>query len=152
MLVDELTPRQRAWLHQARFGYLRFTGRCMFPVIRPNDRIRIAPCIAPPAIGDLVVFHDGVRLILHRVVRVDAVSRSLVTRGDWRLADDRPIRHEDVIGRFAGLYDPNARTGRPLPLSRRIPDASVRLVVRRSQRLLEFSLRVARRMKRAFHY
>jgi signal peptidase I len=141
---DGLTPRQCVWLHQARHGYLTFTGRSMLPVVRPGDRIRVVPYNSSPKVGDLVVFHNGSGLILHRVVRVNEASRTLVTRGDRNLRDDRPIREEDVIGRFVALHEPGEGRCRPLPITQRTLDAWMRLLVRRGGRLVELSLRVIR--------
>jgi len=110
----------------------RTAGNCMFPRIRPNDRITVAARrLEEISVGEIAVFRRDNRIIAHRVVEVgenDGVPY-LVTRPDRASLNEMPLHAADVLGVVTRVQrrnrdvDPSAR---PLsPLVRRLIDIHV---------------------------
>lgn len=89
-------------------------GGCMWPTIRAGDRIRIAPLLREPRVGDVLVCYRDTYVVAHRVVQHfhDTHGRSWVRcRGDASVELDAPLRTTEVMG----VVDAVERAGRILP-------------------------------------
>ena len=73
-------------------------GHSMWPLVRDGEVVTIEPMDAPPAIGDVVLFAVGARLVLHRVVAIR--GDDVVTKGDARPRPDAPIPRGSILGRL----------------------------------------------------
>jgi hypothetical protein len=76
-------------------------GGCMWPAIRPGDRVRVGPLRREPRVGDVLICYRGIHAVAHRVVQHfhDAHGHSWVRcRGDAALALDAPVRAAEVLG------------------------------------------------------
>jgi hypothetical protein len=74
----------------------------MLPAIWPSCVVHVTAWDgSDAALGDLVLYTRGDRLILHRVVA--RVDRRWITRGDRHPSMDRPLGPGEVIGRIDGL-------------------------------------------------
>ncbi len=71
-------------------------GGSMFPLIRDGDRVTVQPLKREPRIGDVVLAVIAGRWVLHRVIAVRGAE--WVTRGDYRLRPDPPIRRAQIVG------------------------------------------------------
>ena len=77
--------------------WARGSGRSMFPTIRHDDLVLLSPLRRSIRPGDIVLVPLGRGLMLHRVVHLD--GGRVITRGDARAADDRPILESEVVAR-----------------------------------------------------
>jgi len=84
---SELLPLLREVVRRGGHLPLLARGDSMRPAIRSGDRLVLGP-VGPgePRVGDVVVWSDGRRAVIHRVLAVR--GRRLKTRGDSRLYDD----------------------------------------------------------------
>lgn len=79
-------------------------GTCMFPVIRPNDKLYVSPkTVDEIKIGDVAVYRRHNRLFAHRTIEKGYdKNRSLpyiITRPDTaKLGNDGPSFDEDIVG------------------------------------------------------
>lgn len=74
----------------------------MRPTLPVACEIEIAPLPARPATGCLLVFANGDALVAHRLIARRPVG--WITQGDGRLAADRPLRPEQVLGVATAAY------------------------------------------------
>ncbi|MCX6032429.1 MAG: S24/S26 family peptidase [Chloroflexi bacterium] len=96
MFISDWLPLLRdALAHEGRFRW-RLRGTSMTPTLPPDCEVEIAPL--PPAVplGSLVVFADGDALVVHRLVR--RAAGRWITQGDGRLAPDRSLAPNQVLG------------------------------------------------------
>ena len=105
---------------------LRVVGTSMVPSILPGDLLSIRKASARDmSFGDVVVFQQCERLLVHRVVgRKVATTPSgtagepfLITRGDRLRQDDPPVASSDLLGRVVSLERNNRKIDLPLPES-----------------------------------
>ena len=84
----------------------RIVSRSMYPTLRPDDCLEIAPAdsIYP---GDLAVYRRPGGLVCHRVIEV--VAGKLTTRGDAEAGLSERISREDVIGKVVAVVRGSAR-------------------------------------------
>jgi signal peptidase I len=56
-------------------------------------------------VGDIITFHDGEKLIVHRVIKkgIDEEGIYFITKGDNSLTDDDKIRFEEIERKVVGL-------------------------------------------------
>lgn len=99
--------------------YPRYQGKSMNPLLKDMDRLVFFPCPGKMVNrGDVVVFRspgDHERLIVHRVVHVDA--NGLRTRGDNNdHADPWTLAGNDILGRVKYLVRGKRRI--PVPRGR----------------------------------
>jgi hypothetical protein len=81
-------------------------GGCMWPALRPGDRVSVGPLQREPRLGDVLICHRGTHLVAHRVVQhvCDAQGQSWIRcRGDAALELDAPLRQRDVLGIVAAV-------------------------------------------------
>ena len=55
------------------------------------------------AVGDVITFTQGGILKVHRIISIDAVSGTLVTKGDANQSADPQITFDDVSGKVVGV-------------------------------------------------
>jgi hypothetical protein len=83
---------------------IRAHGTSMLPAILPGDLLQVRRCrVGEVAIGDVVLFALGDRLLAHRVVGISHDRRAVVTRGDNHRHDDPPAPAGAVLGRVVAL-------------------------------------------------
>ena len=89
-------------------------GGCMWPAIRPGDRVRVGPLQREPRVGDVLICYRGTHAVAHRVVEHfhDAHGdRWVRCRGDAAITLDAPMRVGDVLG----VVDKIERAGSTVP-------------------------------------
>jgi len=93
----------------AREGRFRFPlrGTSMRPTLPLACEIEIVPPPTQTRLGSLLVFVSGDALIAHRLVRRAAAG--WIAHGDGRLAPDRPLQPEQVLGVVAAAYQDDRR-------------------------------------------
>lgn len=78
---------------------VRAHGYSMWPRLSDGAVVRVEPCAGPElSPGDVVLFQQGSRLVLHRVLR-QARSRVLL-KGDACTSTDGWVPHDSVLGRL----------------------------------------------------
>lgn len=88
------------------------SGRSMWPTLESADLIHFTPH-PPHHIGDILLFDDGQRLIVHRLhAREDG---AYVTKGDNCRFPDAPVSADSILGRVTTIV----RDGRLIPVNRR---------------------------------
>lgn len=77
-------------------------GYSMFPAIRPNDIVIIAPVknqsnLTP---GDIIVFRRDSDFVLHRLTDIRYLEKNTfyITRGDSSINEDKPITADKIFG------------------------------------------------------
>lgn len=87
-----------------RDGEIRWLveGTSMLPTLPPGTEILVAPLARPPQLGEILLFMEGEHLVVHRMVR--RLGDRLITQGDGRSSPDRPIRHEQLVGRVIAAF------------------------------------------------
>ena len=107
-----LAEHDRAILHAK--------GMCMYPLVRPGDRLHIhSRCVEQVNIGDIAVCRRDGRLVCHRIVDKGICNGRayIVTRSDRNRRNNDPFTYdEDLLGvvarieRKSRFTDPNADT------------------------------------------
>ncbi|MEZ4614191.1 MAG: S26 family signal peptidase [Caldilineaceae bacterium] len=84
---------------------LLVSGHSMLPLLRPGDRLSIA-AQTHYRIGDIVLFHWGTALVVHRIVAKVATSPSPLwrTQGDNCMEADVPVSAAAILGRVTTLH------------------------------------------------
>lgn len=77
---------------------LRVRGRSMRPTIADGATIEVRPCDRPPRPGEILACASGERLVVHRLVRIEA-DGALVLRGDALVACDPSRPPGELLGR-----------------------------------------------------
>lgn len=87
-------------------------GVSMLPLIRRNqDTVTIMPIRQPLQIGDVVLFTNGRKYIVHRIWKIDGDGSRVQTLGDNCIYPDAPVPRSQVLG-IAVQYVRNGRTYR----------------------------------------
>jgi signal peptidase I len=77
------------------------TGDSMLPLIREGDQVLVTHGGTNLQQGDVVVFRQGGKTVVHRVLRVKSgqTGSTYITKGDnvWRV--DAPVKASEIIGR-----------------------------------------------------
>ena len=72
-------------------------GYSMMPLIRKNkDKVKIIPIYRELLIGDVVLFDNGSKYVVHRLYKID--EEVYQTWGDNCLGPDRPLKKENILG------------------------------------------------------
>jgi signal peptidase I len=74
---------------------VKVRGNSMLPLVREGDTVLINR-LASPDIGDIVMFFEKDKLILHRVLGLE--KNRLFTKGDFNLFIDKPVKKAHIIG------------------------------------------------------
>lgn len=87
-------------------------GVSMQPLIRRNrDPVTILPIRGPLQVGDVVLFSNGRKYIVHRIWKISVDGSQVQTLGDNCLFPDAPIPRSQVLG-IAVQYERNGRLHR----------------------------------------
>lgn len=80
-------------------------GVSMMPLIRRNqDPVTVIPIRQPLQIGDVVLFTNGRKYIVHRIWKINSDVSQVQTLGDNCMAPDRPIPMSQVLGVAVHFY------------------------------------------------
>ena len=97
------------------------TGYSMFPAIRPNDIVIIAPVYNRSNLipGDIVVFKRDSDFVLHRLTDIRHKENNIfcTTRGDSSINEDKPITVDKIIGVVTTI---ETKQGKTMPHRRNI--------------------------------
>ena len=78
------------------------TGYSMFPTLHPGDRVIVKPLTKGelPEPGSVVVYTDGKRLVMHRLIEISQKEGELkfITRGDSQGMIDNPWTQNQLLG------------------------------------------------------
>jgi hypothetical protein len=74
------------------------SGYSMLPLFWPGCRVRMNIHFDRIEIGQVVVFASGKKLIAHRLVSHDSVTRKCITKGDTLHFFDQPVDENDILG------------------------------------------------------
>lgn len=74
---------------------VKVRGSSMLPLVREGDTVLIKR-LTDPEVGDVVMFFERDKLILHRILELK--SNSLSTKGDFNLFIDKPVKKKHIIG------------------------------------------------------
>jgi phage repressor protein C with HTH and peptisase S24 domain len=113
-MTDPVAAQAVTWLPLlrealAKEGRFRWPlrGNSMWPTLPAECEIELAPLAFPVRPGELIVFVVDDTLIAHRLVR--RTGHYWIAQGDHRLAPDRPLRPDQVVGRVIAAYQNNRR-------------------------------------------
>jgi signal peptidase I len=111
----------RELLRQGLCVRFRPGGRSMQPTIRDGEAITVAPVRADEVKrGDILLYSNGVGLIAHRVLKIEAKKcveeKYFILRGDSSVDCDEPVAAGSVLGRVVSVE----RSGRTVKLSGRV--------------------------------
>jgi signal peptidase I len=100
-------------LREGRSVAVRAEGRSMHPFLRPGDLVAIRPIEDRERIlpGELVLYErDGVRWVVHRVIRVMGEGGAVVlVKGDALPLPDQPVEKGRVAGKAVSIRRPAGR-------------------------------------------
>jgi signal peptidase I len=106
--ADVATPFVPDVLARDGFAWVRESSDSMAPLIRPGDRLRLAPIDRSSLQqGDVVAYRRGPHLIVHRVIvrQRDGV----ITKGDALPHRDTALPWDALVGRVVALVDVGGR-------------------------------------------
>lgn len=84
-------------------------GESMRPLIRKGkDLVTIEPVTRCLKIGDVVLFTDGKRYVVHRIIRIMENGNRIETMGDNCVVPDRLLKKEQVLG-LVTRYERNGK-------------------------------------------
>lgn len=94
-----------AWRQAGEQRLMPITGQSMHPLLHPGDQVVITHNLAALQPGDIIVFWDTERLLVHRLLRIDAASKEarFVAKGDNQLDSDPPVTAEALVGRVQAI-------------------------------------------------
>ncbi len=77
-------------------SYVTVEGKSMVPIYVPGDKVFIRPILSEDIkSGKIVVFFDGEKLVIHRIVKVNEIS--VITKGDNSPKNDGEILKETIL-------------------------------------------------------
>jgi signal peptidase I len=81
-------------------AWIKVNGGSMTPLIQAGDEVYVEFGPRRPRLGEIVVFPEHDEMVVHRLVRRQRAGSGelLRTRGDGRLAFDRPFPADQVFG------------------------------------------------------
>jgi signal peptidase I len=93
------------WSQEGKHHWIPVSGHSMVPVLREGDRILVSHQCAQIRAGDIIVFWQNGRLLIHRAVRLSGTlpDRVFLTKGDNTQHFDSPVNARDVIGRVIAI-------------------------------------------------
>lgn len=113
-MTDSVAARAVTWLPLlrealAQAGRFRWPlrGNSMLPTLLAECEIEVGPLPSPVRLGELIVFVVDDTLIAHRLVR--RAGDYWIAQGDHRLAPDRPLHPDQVLGCVLAAYQNNRR-------------------------------------------
>lgn len=109
-LSTEFASVARDLLLQGRSATFTVMGISMLPSIRSGDAVTIVPRQSEPRVGDIVAICKNNRLLVHRVIAVDAHG-GLVTAGDGLATADGYSTQDEVVGVVIAVNGERPPTG-----------------------------------------
>lgn len=106
-LYTELHQFTDELLQEKKQVKLTVGGSSMFPVLKSGDEIVIEKWNPEDLkIGDVVVFKNAQKWVAHRVhdLKKESNNSFLITKGDSCKQKDKPILHDDFIGKVTSFY------------------------------------------------
>lgn len=74
-------------------------GDSMRPLIRRElDPVTIVPITRDLLLGDVVLFTDGKRYVVHRIISISEDRKTIITLGDNCMGPDAPLRPDQILG------------------------------------------------------
>ena len=94
------------WGQQGHQNLLDITGTSMWPFLREGDRVYVQHGNGTIRWGDVILFRQHERLIVHRLVfsRRQGPTTQHLMLGDNRLYPDAPVGREEVVGRVTAIH------------------------------------------------
>lgn len=89
------------WAEEHETTTCAISGNSMAPLIRNGDLITIAHGARDLRRGDIVVFRQEGKLVVHRLLRAALPGDAglALTKGDNRATTDPPLRRESIVGK-----------------------------------------------------
>jgi len=105
-----IPPSLRLFRELALETMIRVQGGSMEPAIPAGESVRLRGDSAPPRVGDVVAFWDGIRVVVHRVQRVIEEEGRICfeTRGDANPKPDTWVGAEQMVGRIVAFPPPGS--------------------------------------------
>ena len=98
-------------LEKGREVELPVFGLSMFPFMLPEDKVKISKiALKELKTGDVIVFKGDVRLVLHRLIKIDLLKGIFVSKGDGLIRPDKVGDVSEILGVAKEHY----RNGRKL--------------------------------------
>lgn len=95
-----------AWAAAGKREVISVTGPSMKPLLNDGTRVLVQFGARKIGLGDVVVFHQGDTMTIHRIVRVMEHNGGVLyqTKGDSSFnLDPRPLKESDIVGRVVGI-------------------------------------------------
>jgi signal peptidase I len=88
---------------------LQVSGYSMYPLIAPGENVIVKHTDADIRPGDIVAFKRGLRIVVHRVIRVCMVRGEfvLLCRGDNNLFLDARVTMSKILGKVLAIEKMN---------------------------------------------
>lgn len=93
------------WKDQGKQHRISIAGNSMLPLMRDGDRVMVAHGNAGVQPGDVIVFWQSERLMVHRVIQIDVAREysQFLTKGDNVSSFDPPVVVDQIIGRVMAI-------------------------------------------------
>ena len=129
---------------------IRTTGYSMYPALRPGDIGHIEKCMPTEIkVGDVVVFKSNGKLIAHRLVAIDDVAGTFLTKGDKNKFFDTPFATDAFVGKITSFE----RKGRKISIDSFGMSVFRYLALRFSKPIIafyDFDLKIEQKIKSLF--
>ena len=91
------------------FTKVDYYGTSMFPFFLEGDQITLASYKnTEPKIGDIIVFFQGERLIIHRLIQIQKNTSKgtprYILKGDNQQTADSPVEKEKIFGKAVLIH------------------------------------------------
>lgn len=96
IFLGSLASVWRQVLYRKPNFWFKVVGNSMIPTLFAGDQVRIQPLIEMPELGEIVLAEINGRLVLHRVIKLDASW--VILQGDNSPKPDQPIGIQQVVG------------------------------------------------------
>ena len=95
-----------AWAEAGKREVISVAGPSMKPFLNDGTRVLVQFGARNIGFGDVVVFHQGETMTIHRIVRVMEITGDELyqTKGDSSFnLDPLPLRERDIVGKVVGI-------------------------------------------------
>ena len=101
----------KLWAQDGKHHSIPVTGDSMLPLIQEDDRVLVAHGYAEIRPGDVIVFWQAGKLLIHRVIHVygDRSSPAYLTKGDHAREFDSSVSAQEIIGKAVSIERRNRR-------------------------------------------
>jgi signal peptidase I len=89
------------WGASGEQHFIPVSGSSMLPLIQDGDQALVIHGVTGIRRGDMVVFRQQGKMVVHRVLRVNLQTNSptFLIKGDNNLSVDPPVQAEEIVGR-----------------------------------------------------